>query len=114
MLRRPSNDVPDFLSALEFLPVLDPQEVQNSLDHRVVQLDRELGGMRAALASIGDRLPRVFTIENEYGIAMKQAERDWSAAIAEELRAGGLTWSYDELIEWAKTSPFSLVTRSHD
>ena len=107
MLRRPSGQLPELVHALEFLALLTPDEARGALEHRIFQLDRELGGQRATQASIGDRLPRVFMIEAELTTTLLEAERAWVAAVVEDLAAGAFTWSLPELHEWARHSALS-------
>ncbi len=105
LLRKPGNAVPELITAMEFLAILEPDEVLAALENRTFQLDREIGGLRASMASIGDRLPRIFVIEVELSLALKEAERAWVARIVAEIRAGAFTWNRAELHEWAAHSP---------
>ena len=107
LLRRPSQKVPELLTALEFMASLEPAEVMSALEYRGFQLDREIGGLRASLASIGPRLPRIFIVEVEFTRAMMDAERAWVAQIVADIRNGTFSWSQQELHEWARHSPLS-------
>jgi DNA-binding PadR family transcriptional regulator len=97
MLRRPKEEFPEFATVVSFLPVLEPVDVAGTLRQRIVMLDRTIGGLEATLRSIGDRMPRVFLIEEEYQLAMVRAERDWVTSLLDELDAGRFGWSWAEL-----------------
>jgi hypothetical protein len=46
--------------------------------------------------------PRLFLLEVEYVRAVTAAELEWVERVAEDLRAGELTWSHEELAEIAR------------
>ena len=101
MLRRPKDEFPEFTTVVAFLPVLTAQEVASALRHRLIVLDRTIGGLEATGRTIGDRIPRVFVIEEEYQLAMVRAERAWVAGVLADLESGRFSWDYEELRRWA-------------
>jgi len=106
MLAQVNEEYTEFATVLSFLPVLEPREVQAALQGRLVMLDGVIGRHEAITRSIGDRLPRVFLIEEEYQLALFKAERDWVAAVVEDFEAGRFTWKWEDF-EGFSDSPLS-------
>ena len=95
------NEFPEFPAALSFLFELTPAEAAAALERRaerlradVAELDRELGDESGP--------PRLFLLETEYLRTVADAERAWVEGIVDDLGAGRLRWSYDEIAEIAK------------
>jgi DNA-binding PadR family transcriptional regulator len=79
----PDPEYPKFRSALSVLGVLRPDEVTALLKERLQVLDSRIAEERAELEQIG-WLPRVFVIETEYALAMREAEATWVRSLLEE------------------------------
>jgi DNA-binding PadR family transcriptional regulator len=101
MLSTPRNEFPEFPVALSFLFGITPEEAHAALERRadllrekVAELDRELQSESGP--------PRLFLVESEYLRVVTSAELDWVRGVAEDLRTGRLTWSYEDLAELAK------------
>jgi DNA-binding PadR family transcriptional regulator len=101
MLAVPRNEFPEFPAALSFLFELTPADATAALERRaerltadVAELDRELRGEPGP--------PRLFLLETEYLRAVADAERAWVEGIVDDLKAGRLRWSYDEIAEIAR------------
>ncbi|MEU0782666.1 PadR family transcriptional regulator [Streptomyces sp. NPDC006173] len=98
MLSAPKQEFPEFPAALSNLLLLAPEEVADLLQRRTDALAEQLDGLQAALAAEAERgLPRVTRLETEYLRAVTAAELDWARAVVEDLRAGGLSWSKEQL-----------------
>lgn len=101
MLATPRNEFPDFPAALSFLFGLTPAEALAALERRAEQL-------RATMAEHDRELhdesgpPRLFLLETEYLRAVTAAELEWVNGVVDDLKAGELSWSYEELAEIAK------------
>ena len=102
LLARPKEEYPEFATVVSFLPVLEPREVLAALQGRLVLLDGAIGQCDATLRSVGDRLPRVFLIEDEYRLAMLRAERSWVAAVCDDFEAGRLGWSWEDFAPYSE------------
>jgi DNA-binding PadR family transcriptional regulator len=89
VLSSPGREFPDFPAALAFLPLLEPEEVVQQLEERVVVLEARLADAPPAPPG----LPRLFLIEDEYQQSMTRAELDWLRALLDDLRSGRLTWN---------------------
>jgi DNA-binding PadR family transcriptional regulator len=92
LLSDPVKEYSLFEAALSLAGVLSPDEVIHLLSERVRLLDVELAGTRAAMRElvVGQKLPRLFVLETEYAVAIKQAEADWVRGLVKELTEGSL------------------------
>jgi len=101
MLATPRNEFPEFPAALSFVFGLTP-------DAAAAALERRAAGLRAMVAEhdreLGDPSgpPRLFLLETEYLRAVLATELAWVAGVVEDLRAGRLTWDYEEMAEIAR------------
>jgi DNA-binding PadR family transcriptional regulator len=92
MLATPAREFPEFPAALASVMVLTPEDVTAGLAKRAADLTTALAADRAALTSVPD-LPRLFLLDEEYSIAVREAELTWVEAVLAALRSGELTWS---------------------
>jgi DNA-binding PadR family transcriptional regulator len=78
LLSVPVKEYSQFEAALSLMPVLPPEEVLGLLDERVRRLDEDIE-RRQALIQVGveHQVARLFMIEAEYLLAMREAERAW-------------------------------------
>lgn len=103
MLGRPAREYPEFVAGLAFMVTLHPDEVRKHLARRVGLLGAEVAGMREELADAargaGDAPPvaRVFLLEDEYQLRMRETELAWVRELLGDLAAGTL----DGLPAWA-------------
>jgi DNA-binding PadR family transcriptional regulator len=105
MLARPVNEFPRFPAALSFIFGLEPDEARAMLEHRAAVLREELTKLEQALGSdVAKRSPPVTLLDGDYLRTMLAAELDWLRGVIDELRAGRLSWSYDELAASAQAS----------
>jgi DNA-binding PadR family transcriptional regulator len=97
MLSTPARDYPEFPAALASLMVLSPEDVQSRLERRAADLRTTIAESREEMAAVAD-LPRLFLLDEEYSVALREAELSWVEGVLEALRSGELTWS----AEWIK------------
>jgi DNA-binding PadR family transcriptional regulator len=97
MLSTPAREFPAFPAALSFLPLLTPEDVLHQLEARIVRLEIDLAASEAAIAASARFLPRLLLLDNEYTSARLRTEVEWVRALADDLRAGRITWSEEEL-----------------
>jgi DNA-binding PadR family transcriptional regulator len=100
MLASPAREFPEFPAALASLMVLTPDDVTTRLEKRAADLAASLTADRAALTSVPD-LPRLFLLDEEYSIAIREAELKWVQDVLAALRTGELTWSEEWIREVA-------------
>ncbi|MFE9406371.1 PadR family transcriptional regulator [Streptomyces sp. NPDC006530] len=102
MLASPKPEFPEFPAALSNLLLLMPEEIADVLKRRADALAERLDGLEAAVASEEKQgLPRITRLETEYLRAVTAAELEWVRGVVEDLRAGRLTWSRDQLDAFA-------------
>ena len=79
----PVKEYPQFEAALSELPVLPPSRALELLKDRIAALEQAIAGDRAELAGLTD-IPRLFLLEAEYHVAMREAELAWVRGLAAE------------------------------
>lgn len=78
LLAVPVKEYPQFEAALSLMPVIHPDQVLTLLRDRVTALQKRIAELRAILqAASSAGLPRLFLIESEYHVAMREAELAW-------------------------------------
>lgn len=98
MLSAPKQEFPEFPAALSNLLLLMPEEMAGVLERRVDALSEKLDGLDVALAAEAEQgLPRITRLETEYLRAVTAAELEWVRTVVEDLRAGRLSWSKEQL-----------------
>ena len=104
MLRTVRNEYPEFPAALSFLPMLSVHEARSQLTARLLLLGREIAALRSVAHDLREKydLPRLFTVEDEYRMAMLEAEHRWVATLVEDIAGGGLYWDSDTIRGWAE------------
>jgi DNA-binding PadR family transcriptional regulator len=85
-----------FTAGLSVLAVLPPDEATRLLQRRLALLEEELAERREALARYGREVPRLFLVEGEYELAVREAETAWVRSLLEELASG----TFPGLPEW--------------
>ncbi len=92
MLSTPSREFPEFPAALAFLPVLDPDEVREALEQRVIALEAKLSELQTTLHAAAEFLPRLFLVEDEYQREVLKAELAYVRGLVQDLRTEEITW----------------------
>jgi DNA-binding PadR family transcriptional regulator len=98
LLREPVKEYTQFAAGLSFLPGLLPEEAVALLEERVGRLEKETAEMRSRLDAAMEQygLPRLFLVESEHELMLREAELGWVRKIVEEIEAGTL----GDLAEW--------------
>jgi DNA-binding PadR family transcriptional regulator len=98
LLREPVKEYTQFAAGLSFLPGLPPEEVVELLRERVRLLEGETTGMRSRLEDVMGQynLPRLFIVESEHELMLREAELGWVRGLVEDIEAGKL----GSLSEW--------------
>lgn len=102
MLAAPRREFPEFPAALASVMLLDPADALVQLEARMEVLREEIAALRTDLASVPD-LPRLFLLDDEYQVAVLEAELTWLGPVVASLRDGSLTWSLDWIREVAES-----------
>jgi DNA-binding PadR family transcriptional regulator len=96
LISTPQPEHPKFAAGLSVLAVLPPQEVIALFQTRLGRLEESIGTQRAVIAEYTNDIPRLFLIENEYGLAVVEAEAAWVRSMLDELTSG----TYPDLAGW--------------
>src|SRR5919107_4755230 len=98
LLREPAKEYTQFAAGLSFIAALSPDEAVGLLEERVLLLEDEVGEMRSRLDDVMERLrlPRLFLIEAEHELALREAELGWVRELVREIKEGTL----DGLAGW--------------
>lgn len=95
MVGSPSREYPEFPAGVSFVMLLGPEDALRQLERRRQDLEAELARLAQGLAAAG--VPRVALLDSEYQRAVAEAELRWVVSVVEDLRAGRLTWSEEQL-----------------
>lgn len=95
LLAHPVKEYPQFEAALSELPVVAPDRVLALLRERVSALVKTIEAERGELATLA-WLPRLFWLEEEYYLAMLEAELAWTRRLVAEFEDG----SFPGLADW--------------
>ena len=98
LLREPVKEYTQFAAGLSFLPGLPPEEAVELLTERVLLLERETAEMRSRLDDAMEQydLPRLFLVESEHELMLREAELGWVRGLVEDIEAEKL----GSLSEW--------------
>jgi DNA-binding PadR family transcriptional regulator len=104
LLGTPVKEYPQFEAALAEIAVLPPATVRDVLEHRVAALEKALEQERAEIAQL-PWLPRLFLLEAEYHLAIREAELAWVRGLVRELQEGSFPLM-KEWDHWTRTGEF--------
>lgn len=92
---QPAKEYPRFMAGLTFMGILGPADAIAALRERARHLDERNRAERAKFAELtshdnDQRLPRLFLIEHEYELAMREAELRWIEGLIKEIESRSL------------------------
>ena len=87
LIAEPEAEHTRFVAGLSVLAVLTPTDVAALLRRRLQRLTESIDALRLELEQAAE-IPRLFLIEDEYRIAMTQAEADWTRSLLDEISSG--------------------------
>jgi DNA-binding PadR family transcriptional regulator len=96
LISTPQPEYPKFAAGLSVVAALPPQEVIALLRTRLGRLEESISTEQAAIAEHRKDIPRLFLIENEYSLAILEAEAAWVRALLDELASG----THPDLTGW--------------
>jgi DNA-binding PadR family transcriptional regulator len=88
LVAEPEPEHPPFEAALSVIGVLGPDETLSLLRQRLSALELGNAGDRAMLTEAGRTVPRLFLVEAEYALAMREAEAQWVRSLIADLADG--------------------------
>jgi len=91
LLREPVKEYTQFAAGLTFLPALPPDEATALLEKRVQFLEKEVEEKRSLLDEVMEQgLPRLFLVESEHELMLREAELQWVRELVREISDGTL------------------------
>lgn len=96
LIATPEPEPTRFVAGLSVQVVLPPAEVIALLQARLAALEQAIGARQAALAESSKTVPRLFLVEDEYALAMVDAEATWVRGLLGELTSG----TFPDLADW--------------
>jgi DNA-binding PadR family transcriptional regulator len=90
LISTPEREFFRFEAGLSVLAVLSPDEAASLLGRRLGLLEAEIAEDREALERFSREMSRLFLIEAEYDLAMREAEATWVRSLLDELTSGSL------------------------
>ncbi|QLY30631.1 PadR family transcriptional regulator [Nocardia huaxiensis] len=96
LVSTPEPEQRRFRAGLSVLAVLSPDEVIELLGQRIALLDKTIADHRAQMAALEGSLPRLFLVEDDYELAMLEAEAGWARRFRESLADG----SFPDIEGW--------------
>ena len=104
IVRVPRPEYPEFPAALSFLMMLGPDAALAALRERREAVAKSLAAAREGMAEAQQYgLPKVTLLDDEYLVAISEAELKWIEGAVRELEDGELTWSLAELQPFDET-----------
>ncbi len=102
LLGEPAKEYTRFAAGLSFLPALPSAEAAALLEERIRLLEKETGEMRSHLdITMREGVPRLFLVESEHELVLKEAELSWVRELVREIEDGTL----EGLPEWESFHP---------
>jgi DNA-binding PadR family transcriptional regulator len=92
----PVHEPPRFEAGLSVWVALHPDEVVELLRQRLARLDEENAAQRVALDEHRKEVPRMFLVEAEYDLALREADAAFTRALLDELTRG----TFPDLQQW--------------
>lgn len=90
LVKVPEPEALRFKAGLSVLGVLPPEEVANLLRQRLDVLDAQIAATRAQLTRDAEDVPRLFLLEVEYDLALRDAEAQWTRRLLQQLTDGSM------------------------
>jgi DNA-binding PadR family transcriptional regulator len=98
LVSTPEPELRRFEAGLSVMPVLPPDEVTALLRQRLDHLEAGIAQARSELDGHRAEVPRLFLVEVEYDLALREAEAAWVRALLDDLTSG----AFPGLDEWAE------------
>lgn len=89
LIEVPEREFPRFEAGLSVMAVLAPDEIEVLLRRRLDALEAQLAAEREVLAASA-AVPRIFLLEAEYDLAVRDAEAAWVRGLLTEITEGTL------------------------
>jgi DNA-binding PadR family transcriptional regulator len=102
LLRTPVKEYPQFGAGLSFLAHLKPREALVLLQERSQTLNKEIQAVRSSTEdTLRMGVDRLFLIEQEYSLALLEAESKWLGQLIKDIEDEVITQRKEEELNWA-------------
>jgi DNA-binding PadR family transcriptional regulator len=91
LVGEPEREYPRLRAALSVVGILPPDEAVDLLTRRADALDEQIGAEAAEIAAMAGTVPRLFTVEAEFGLALLRTEAEWVRGLITEIETGTLS-----------------------
>ena len=105
LLSRPAKEYPQFATALSLIGVLPPDRAIDLLERRAERLERQIEETRFGIESLAKELERLFIIEAEYELALKEAELAFVRRLIDDIQTKALAWPEEVLRAFPSDAP---------
>ena len=91
LLAEPAKEHTQFAAGLSFVAAIPPVEASALLEERARRLEEEVVGMRARMEAVAEEgVARLFLVEYEHELVLREAELAWVHRLVREIRDGTL------------------------
>jgi DNA-binding PadR family transcriptional regulator len=104
MIATPRRESSEFMASVSFLLHLTPKDAMVQLERRAARLEQEIAGIAAGIKQLIDWVQRINLLEDEYLLAMRQAELAWVRGLIGELRSGQLKWDIEKIFRLVRAA----------
>jgi DNA-binding PadR family transcriptional regulator len=98
IVSEPAREFPEFAAALAFIAGLDKAEAIELLQRRILTQEAQLAAATTKVhGTLEAGIPRLFTLEGEYLIAIRRAEIDWVRQVVADIQKGELWLTHEQM-----------------
>lgn len=99
IVSEPAREYPEFAAALAFIAGVDKDEAIQLLQRRIVWQEAALAAANIKLHGTREYgIPRLFTLEAEFLIAIRQAEIQWLKSVVSDIQKGKVWLTHEEML----------------
>lgn len=101
ILRTPMKEYPQFAAGLSFIAHLTPQNTLDLLKERAESLSKQIQDTRSSMeATLAMGIDRLFLIEQDYSLALLEAELNWIGRFKKDIEDGVISERKEDHLVW--------------
>lgn len=101
LLRTPVKEYPQFAAGLSFIAHLTPKDTLDLLKERAETLSKQIQDTRSSMeATLAMGIDRLFVIEQEYSLALLEAERNWLGQLKKDIEDEVISERREDHLVW--------------